>query len=323
MNFRTPLPDTQISFYQRMEELKKTTLQEALYETVEKADIGRLDEELRKYVKNSDLQLLARYGTRGEVMFVVPYVLELNPRLIGYYRLLLGFPQKSFYTGDRGLGFGVFKSMESAGKISKAQQPLIEDLVRAFNKSASLLLNSIEKSSISASLFRDLTLLTLGPQLRGGRNNDLGIAATKMVFEIIREIVSPAIKESTDTKIVLSNAAGRETSIEFSSDPDIIIREKLKSGKFKNWIAIEIKGGTDLANAHNRLGEAEKSHQKARLANYTECWTLIGFNIDLELAAKESPTTDKFYHISYLIDKNNAEYEDFKENIIALVGISD
>lgn len=37
MNFRVPVPDTQISFYQRLEELKRTTLQEALYETVEKA----------------------------------------------------------------------------------------------------------------------------------------------------------------------------------------------------------------------------------------------------------------------------------------------
>ncbi|AGL00442.1 XcyI family restriction endonuclease [Desulfoscipio gibsoniae] len=323
MSFKIPLPDTQISFYQRLDKLKKTTLQEALYKTVEKVDIGKLDKELRKYVKNSDLQLLARYGIRGEVMFVVPYLLRTNPQLIGYYRLLLGFPQKSFYTGNRGLGFGIFKSMESKGIITKAQEPLIEDLVKVLNKSSSLLLNSIEKSSISASLIRDLTLLTLGPQLRGGRNNDLGIAATKMVFEIIRQIVSPAIKESTNTKIVLSNAAGRETFIEFASDPDIIIREKLKSGKFKNWIAIEIKGGTDLSNAHNRLGEAEKSHQKARLAHYTECWTLIGFNIDLELASKESPTTDRFYHISHLADINNAEYEDFKESIIAIAGISD
>lgn len=88
MNFKTPIPDTQISFCQRLEELKKTTLQEALYKTVEIADIGCIDEELRKYVKNNDLQLLARHGIRGEVIFVVPYILKLNPRLIGYYLLI-------------------------------------------------------------------------------------------------------------------------------------------------------------------------------------------------------------------------------------------
>lgn len=323
MKFKTPIPDTQISFYERFEELKESMLQEALFETIKNADIGKIDEELRKNVSNNNLQLLAEHGIRGEVMFVVPYVLELNPRLLGYYRLLLGFPQKSFYAGQRGLGFGVFSSMESSGIISATQRSLLEECCKALNASASLLLNSFKKDSISKTLLRDLTLITLGPQLRGGRNNTLGIVATRMVFDIIREIVSPSIKVSTDTQIVLGNAAGRETYIEFASDPDIIIREKLKSGKFKNWIAIEIKGGTDVANAHNRLGEAEKSHQKAKLNSYTECWTLIGFNIDLIVASNESPATDKFYHISSLVEKDNLEYEDFKENIIALAGISD
>ncbi len=323
MKFRTPLPDTQISFYQRLEKLKQSTLQEALFETVKNADIGKIDEDLKNYVKNNDLQLLAKHGIRGEVMFIVPYILEMNPRLIGYYRLLLGFPQKSFYTGERGLGFGVFSGMEFKGIITKTQQPLLVELVKALNTSASLLLNSISKSAISSSLFRDLTLLTLGPQLRGGRNNDLGTAATKMVFEIIRDIVDEAIILSSDDKIVLKNAAGRETSIEFSSDPDIIIREKLKSGKYRNWIAIEIKGGTDAANSHNRLGEAEKSHQKAKQVGYTECWTLIGFQVDLTIASSESPTTDKFYYIPNLVAKDSVDYADFKENIIALTGISD
>ena len=36
-----------------------------------------------------------------------------------------------------------------------------------------------------------------------------------------------------------------------------------------------IKGGTDKSNAHNRAGEAEKSHQKARQQDFRECWTLI------------------------------------------------
>ncbi|TEB14204.1 XcyI restriction endonuclease [Pelotomaculum sp. FP] len=323
MKFRTPLPDTQISFYQRLEKLKQSTLQEALFETVKNADIGKIDEDLKNYVKNNDLQLLAKHGIRGEVMFMVPYILEMNPRLIGYYRLLLGFPQKSFYTGERGLGFGVFSGMEFKGIITKTQQPLLVELVKALNTSASLLLNSISKSAISSSLFRDLTLLTLGPQLRGGRNNDLGTAATKMVFEIIRDIVDEAIILSSEDKIVLKNAAGRETSIEFSSDPDIIIREKLKSGKYRNWIAIEIKGGTDAANSHNRLGEAEKSHQKAKQVGYTECWTLIGFQVDLTIASSESPTTDKFYYIPNLVAKDSVDYADFKENIIALTGISD
>ena len=44
---------------------------------------------------------------------------------------------------------------------------------------------------------------------------------------------------------------------------------------YNNRIAIEIKGGTDVSNLHNRLGEAEKSHQNARLLGFTQFWTII------------------------------------------------
>ncbi len=323
MKFETPLPDTQINFFHRLEEIKKSMLQEALFETLESADIGKIDRQLRKYVVNSDLQLLAKYGLRGEIIFAVPYLLELNPSLIGYYRLLLGLPQKSFYSGERGLGFGFFKSMESKGTISNDQKKELHECCKALVASASILLKSINEASISQSLFRDLTLLTLGSQLRGGRNNALGNAATKMVFELIKQIVKPAIISSTNTELILKNAAGREIVIKFASDPDIVVIEKLQSGKYKNRIAIEIKGGTDTANAHNRLGEAEKSHQKAKNAGFIECWTLIGAKVDQETANKESPTTNRLYHIPYIMDEDSSEYQDFKENIIALVGIAD
>lgn len=121
--------------------------------------------------------------------------------------------------------------------------------------------------------------------------------------------------------MILRNAAGRETSIRFSADPDIIITEKFKSGNERNLIAIEIKGGTDFSNAHNRLGEAEKSHQKAKLSGFTEFWTLTGFKIDKELAKKESPTTSDFYYINDLMDKDSLEFKKFQENITGLTGI--
>ena len=38
-------------------------------------------------------------------------------------------------------------------------------------------------------------------------------------------------------------------------------------------IAMRVKGGTDTANLHNRLGEAEKSHLKAQ--QFPQRWTLI------------------------------------------------
>ncbi|MEK8128980.1 XcyI family restriction endonuclease [Paenibacillus filicis] len=99
------------------------------------------------------------------------------------------------------------------------------------------------------------------------------------------------------------------------------INYKVREGHQSDWI--EIKGGTDGANAHNRLGEAEKSHQKAKDQGFRECWTLLGGMVDAKLAATESPTTDEFFQIALLNDDASEEYQRFREHIVALVGIVD
>ncbi len=72
--------------------------------------------------------------------------------------------------------------------------------------------------------------------------------------------------------------------------PDIIIREEMSKGTFRNIIAIEVKGGTDYSNIHNRIGEAEKSHQKARNSGFVECWTVVNVDrLDFTVAKSESP----------------------------------
>jgi hypothetical protein len=89
-------------------------------------------------------------------------------------------------------------------------------------------------------------------------------------------------------------------------------------------VAIEIKGGKDYSNIHKRIGEAEKSHQKARKEGFVECWTIVGISdLNMELAKKESPTTDRFYHLDRLADEISDEFADFRENLLSRVGISD
>lgn len=191
---------------------------------------------------------------RGELAFPVPIVLRANPRLLGYYRLLLGHSQKEFYTGTTGAGR--FKAMEENGLISKGLDPEIPAFCKALITASVLLLQGISGSPISREFLDDLALLTLGPQLRGGRNNTIGTAAIVRVFDIIREIVKSSHPTVDSNRMIIKNAAGRIVLVEFSSDPDIIIREEMTEGDYRNIIAIEIKGGTDFANIHNRLGEA-------------------------------------------------------------------
>ena len=177
---------------------------------------------------------------------------------------------------------------------------------------------------LSAASVHDLTLVTLGPQLRGGALNLFGARATRRVFDLIKSILASAIVESSERAIKVRNAAGRAVSIEFANDPDICIREKLVSGKYRNVVAVEIKGGRDVSNIHNRIGEAEKSHQKAKKRGYVECWTMVGVaKLDVDKVKRESPTTDSFFLIDAVCNPKSEQYKDFREAIRSLVGIRD
>lgn len=274
------------------------------------------------FAPSKDLSLLASNGLRGEIVFATPLILKSNPRLLGYYRLLLGYSQKSFYTSETGVS--VFKAMEEKGILSSSCENMLSDLCKALNKSTSYLINSISTVSLTKTFLDNLTLLTLGPQLRGGANVKKGARGIVIVFDAIKSIVDAYIVQTTPRVIEILNAAGRTVFIEFAPDPDIIIREILSKSPevYRNIIAIEIKGGTDFSNIHNRIGEAEKSHQKAKADGYVECWTVVNVDrIDLVTSKTESPSTNRFYRLSQITSGSGKEYKDFESRVISLTGI--
>jgi hypothetical protein len=318
--FKIPQPDLQIEFYHRLEKIRGTHLLDALLSVVSTLEIPQIDHQLRELVSSSSLQKVAGWGLRGEIVFAVPYILQNQPTILGYYRLLLGFSQKEFY-GQR-YGFARFKAMEESGRLTSNHLNALRELCQALCGSSELLVAGIR--GLSQKPVHELTLLTVGPQLRGGVLNTLGSRATRRVFDLIDSLVTNAVISSSQKSFKLQNAAGRVVRVEFASDPDICIREELPSGRSRNLVAIEIKGGKDYSNIHNRIGEAEKSHQKARKEGFVECWTIVGISdLNMELAKKESPTTDRFYHLDRLADEASEEFDDFRENLLSRVGISD
>ncbi|MGH8554153.1 MAG: XcyI family restriction endonuclease [Gammaproteobacteria bacterium] len=321
MPISIPVPQLQIDFAFALEQIRGLYLQHALSEAVGKLDIKNIDAELARIVPSASLTQLATRGLRGELMFAVPGLLSSAPRLLGYYRLLLGFSQKAFYTTEFGLTG--FKSMEEKGALTAAQSKRLDELCPALVGSAAALLDGIGVERITRQLLEDLALLTVGPQLRGGHNVKLGLAGIVRVFDAISSIVAHAAVTTEPICIELKNAAGRCVLIEFFSDPDIVIREEMAPGAYRNIIAIEIKGGMDFSNIHNRIGEAEKSHQKARANGFHECWTVVNVDrIDLEMGRRESPSTNRFYRLSQIDGKLGDEYVDFRNRVISLTGIS-
>lgn len=282
-------------------------------------ELATLNRELDENASSNDLKELAGHGIRGELVFPVPCLIEANPRLLGYYRLLLGFSQKEFY--NKG-GFGRFASLESKGVIPVRVKDEVGPLCQAFCNSTSQLIAGLGAQHMTAALIDDLTLLTLGPQLRGSNNTMIGKLANQAVFEIIRSIVEQAVVKRTETRLELENAAGRKVVIAFSADPDISITEKTSDKATRNIIAIEIKGGADQSNIWNRLGEAEKSHQSAKQSGFVEFWTIYNVgSLDEKKAREKSPTTNRFYALPELVLNEGIVYEDFRDRIASLVGI--
>jgi XcyI restriction endonuclease len=175
---------------------------------------------------------------------------------------------------------------------------------------------------ITRELLDDLTLLTVGPQLRGGYNVRAGLAGIVKVFDAISAIVAHAATKTDPRLIEIRNAANRRVFIRFASDPDIRIQEEMTAASVRNVVAIEVKAGLDFSNIHNRIGEAEKSHQKAKADGYVERWTVVNVDrIDMEMARRESPSTDRFYRMSQIDQGAGVEYQDFYNRVLSLTGI--
>ncbi|MDR1573691.1 MAG: XcyI family restriction endonuclease [Clostridiales Family XIII bacterium] len=315
-----PPPETQIEFAFLLAEIRRRMLAEALRDCVGKVDLDTLDSQLHHFAGTTPLKRLARPGLRGELLFSVPCVLENNPVLLGYYRLLLGYSKKTFYDGDSGVG--KFKAMEENGSLSDTQKDSLPQLCEALCEYAAILLDGLSDNMLNRDFLDDLALLTLGPQLRGGANVRRGIGVTNRVFEIIQNIMRDSIVCSSKNSMEIVNSSNRKVFIHFANDPDIIVREELRIGTYRNIIAIEIKGGRDFSNIHNRIGEAEKSHQKARLAGYAECWTVVNVDrLDMKTAGTESPSTNKFFLMSDLANPMSDGYRDFCDSITACAGV--
>lgn len=149
-----------------------------------------------------------------------------------------------------------------------------------------------------------------------------GLRDYDIVFALIKAIVSGRIKKEGPTHLEVISAAGRIYRIEFSPDPDIAIRQVFDDGSHRNRIAIEIKGGTDFSNIHNRLGEAEKSHQKAKGEGFTQFWTVVNVaSIEPSVWKQETPTTNELFYLGQITNVRSSEYARFKEYLSSELGI--
>lgn len=317
MTLNAPDPTRQVAFHQLLVAARKTWLLDALAETLGTVDPNAVMAELAQYAPADALTVLARTGVRAEHVFPTPTVLAAKPSLIGYYRLLLGVPQKSFYTSATGMTR--FRSMELADTINARQQGSLAAFCEAMGAKLAELVRQVSPDMTDRDV-QELPLLVLGSQFQGGNNNLIGQRATVDVFLAIAEIVEPYLEQRDDRRLFIRNDSGRSVVIALAADPDVRIQEQFEDLRPK--VAIEIKGGTDRSNVHNRAGEAEKSHQKARNDGYREFWTVIATKgVDTDRLREESPTTDSWFDASQVLAREGDDWNDFRSRIAGMVGI--
>jgi XcyI restriction endonuclease len=285
--------------------------------------LGQIDPQITKkqvlaYVPPFAQKILAGAGIRDEYVFPIPAVLEKKPTLIGYYRLLLGVSQKRFYRKDTGMG--PFRAMETRGVLNPKRRPDLDHFCSTMAGSLAELVRQISPG-VTLRDISELPLLTLGAQLYGSNNNAIGKQATIDVFLSVVEIVKKFIAKRENTKITVQNASKRNVIIALASDPDIRVQEEFE-GKLRNILAIEIKGGTDVSNAHNRAGEAEKSHRKAKKQDFRDYWTIISLRgVDAAMLQQESPTTNSWFDVAQVLARDGEDWKEFRSRFAGAVGI--
>lgn len=193
----------------------------------------------------------------------------------------------------------------------------------------SLLLTSINQSNLAQDL-AELPLMTLGIYADGVWRNIIGVQASQYVFEAIKQIVKSFpinILNDNERCLRFKTDKGCIYRVEISSDPDISIFLERKAGQKEEEkvLCIEIKGGQDVANVHNRAGEAEKAHLKATKAGWHERWTII-YIIGLQPSQAdklrtESPSTDHWFDINEVCTQSGKTYELFKNILSYKLGL--
>lgn len=168
MPIHLPNPELQSDFARYLLRARDEYLQEALLVSVGGLSIQDVDAELHRFAPPTALNAMASAGLRGELLLATPVLLSANPRLLAYYRLVLGYSQKEFYTTRTGAA--KFKRMETQGEIPERLNGDLPELCQALCAAADYFIHSINPRGLRAAFLEQLAILTLGAQLRGGAN---------------------------------------------------------------------------------------------------------------------------------------------------------
>jgi len=319
--FEIPSTGRQVYIAELLERQRRLTLRQAVEKAAQTIGSPVLFSDMRATVPKDSINLLLHSKLPDYLVFAAPAILRHAPATLGYYRLLLGISQKQFYQPSTGLN--IFRTMEESNRITPQADEQLTELCCELNSEISKLLYTLTDASLD-NLILELPLVTFGAQADGSWRNTIGTKATTSVFDALKTIVRESNRNTieTQTSIAVINNSEREVLLMMAPDPDVVIREKFGEQESVYKAAIEIKGGTDASNLHNRVGEAEKSHQKARAAGAGDCWTIIDLRgADLDRLRQESPTTREWFDLTEVLSQSGPTWNRLTQVTRSAMGI--
>jgi XcyI restriction endonuclease len=202
-------------------------------------------------------------------------------------------------------------------------EPSLPALCRSLCATGGMLVEAIKDVSLGAVF--ELQLLTLGPQFKGGGNVKVGQSAIDTFFALLKSLLSPYNPKVKGRQLTFANDSRLNVVVRVASDPDVSITQKLEAEERK-LVAIELKGGTDISNIWNRLGEAEKSHLKAKAKGFNELWTVTRVDLTsgpaLENKARaQSPSTTRFFFLDRIADPTTPDAQAFRQVLGSMMGV--
>lgn len=296
-------------FHYRVAVLRQQRLTVTLRKAITACDLDAVNAQLHQFVDPTALQRMACRGLRGEVCLAVPVLLQAAPTVVEYYRHFCGLSCPALY-GEMG--------KEAIPELNRVAARHLESLCRQLCCAALRTIGQLDDLSLPTihelqrrSLMREHHLLS---------QSEIDDLRADNLHDLLNRLLSPFLHERTRTSLRIENAAGRPVLIEFASDPDVLFTEK-QGSTTRLVLSIEVKGGADASNIHNRLGEAEKSHLKAKRRGCTDLWTLTKVDVSREVAERASPTTTRFFNLTRILDQSTSEFREFREALCLRLGV--
>lgn len=317
--FSVPAINRQVFVAGYLDKFRQGHMKEALSRACREVSPTELRRELLEYAPEEGLKQLTGTSIRDEDVFATPLLLKHSPGLLAYYRMMLGISQKRFYSN--GTGLSKFRHLEEKQEVPPPLAESLPELCRALNERACELVLALNERRLRDDV-EYLPLLTFGAQADGAWRNTIGTSATSKVYGAIKAIVAEtgAVLREEEGAFAFENKSSRTVTVSFSADPDVVVREWAGSRPITK-AAIEIKGGRDRANVHNRAGEAEKSHQKAK-GSTGECWTVMDLSLSpLERLREESPSTKYWFDLRGIELRRGPEWACFRDHVRVTFGI--